>query len=134
MTLEYAGLAAATATFGGVWFGHVAVRKLEYVSKNLIVPMMLFASTGLASEALALASGAFAVSAFFGILGATLLYDVLELRRQERRVLEGRARANALNPRHRAALETGKATLEDPLDREPPAPVYRLRGAPRARS
>jgi len=124
MTMETAGLAAAAATFGGVWFGHVAVRRIEYAAPGLVAPMLLFGMLGLFSEGLALASPAFPVSALFGILGATFLYDVVEFRRQERRVLEGRAKANPLNPRHRAAIVAGKATLVDPLEGEPPEPVY----------
>ena len=133
MAIEYAGLAAAAATFSGVWFGHVAVRRIEFAAPSLGMPIILFALLGLFSEGLALASPAFSASALFGILGATFLYDVIEFRRQERRVLEGRARANPLNPRHRAAIEAGKAILEDPLARDPPEPVYASRKAPEAR-
>jgi hypothetical protein len=126
--METAGLAAAAATFGGVWFGHVAVRWIEYRASRLGPSMIAFAASGLACESFALAAQHFPLSAFFGIFGATLLYDVFELRRQERRVLEGRAKANPLNPRHIQALASGKAVLVDPLDREPPEAIYVRRG------
>ncbi len=126
--MELSGLAAAAATFGGVWFGHVSVRRIEFAAKRLGPPMLAFALAGLGCEALALALPDFALSAFFGILGATLLYDSFEFSRQWKRVLKGHARANPLNPRHQAALASGRAVLIDPLDREPPEPLYALAG------
>lgn len=121
---EFAGLAAAAATFGGVWFGHVAVRRIEFAAARLGPFMLAFLLAGLALEAAVLLSASFALSAFLGILGATFLFDAPELKRQEKRVNAGRARANPRNPRHHLALASGRAVLEDPLGGEPPVPVY----------
>jgi len=106
--LEFAGLAAAAATFGGIWFGHVTVRAVEYRARRLWLPASIYVAAGCALEALALAGpalagGGLALSGAAGILGMTFLYDAFELRRQQRRVLKGRARANPANPRHAAA-------------------------------
>ena len=127
MSIEYAGLVAAAATFGGVWFGHVAVRRIEFASRRLEGPKIAFVLAGLSCEALSLSSGGFAVSAFFGIVGATLVYDAFELRRQWGRVLKGHAMANTRNSRHLEALATRKALLSDPLAGRAPIPVYRDR-------
>ena len=103
VALEYSGLAAAAATFCGIWFGHVSVRAIEFRARSLAPPAALFIAAGLACEALALAIPRLALSCAAGILGMTLIYDAFELRRQRRRVLKGRARANPANPRHAAA-------------------------------
>jgi hypothetical protein len=60
------------------------------------------------------------LSAACGILGTTLLWDALELRRQERRVRKGHAPANPRNPRHaRILAESPAATTLNLLKREP---------------
>ncbi len=104
---EFAGLAAAAATFGGIWFGHVSVRAVEYSAPRLWLPAAVYVAAGCALEVLAVAAaghaGGLALSGAAGILGMTLIYDAFELRRQWRRVLRGRARANPANPRHAAA-------------------------------
>ncbi len=107
--LEFAGLAAAASTFGGVWIGHVAVRAIEYRARRLWLPASLFVAVGCAFEALALASSSLALSAAAGVLGMTFIYDAIELRRQWKRVMAGRARANPANPRHRDALGEARA-------------------------
>ena len=106
--LEFAGLAAAAATFGGIWLGHVSVRAIEFRAPRLRLPAALFIAAGLALEALAVAggrrgAGSLALTGAAGILGMTLIYDAFELRRQWRRVLKGRAPSNPANPRHAAA-------------------------------
>ncbi len=115
MRTEWTGLAAAIATFAGVWAGHVGVRLIEYRSRRLWPAAVLFATAGLGLEALAALSGAGPASAAWGILGMTLLFDAFELGRQFRRVREGRASANPLNPRHAPYIASGHALVEDPL-------------------
>ncbi len=120
MTLNLTGPAAALCAFLGIWLGHRAVRKVESISRRLWVPTLLFAAAGLGLEALSLRSASNAVSAGLGILGITLLWDALELWRQQERVRRGHAPANPRNPRHaRILTESAAATTANPLDREP---------------
>ena len=115
------GLVAAAAAFLGIWVGHVAVRKIEATAPFLWVPALVFVCAGGALEACAAAVSDTALSAAAGILGITLLWDALELFRQERRVQNGHAPANSSNPRHKRLLEAPatRATTRDLLKREP---------------
>jgi len=123
--METAGIAAAAATFGSVWFGHVAVRFLERRVARLWLPRAAFGLAGAACISASLACACPNGSIEFGIVGLVFLYDIVELGRQERRVREGRAKANPDNPRHRAVIESGKALGVDLFDRDPSLPVYR---------
>jgi hypothetical protein len=122
MEAQTAGLVAAAATFGSVWFGHVAVRAIEFRATRLWMPSLGFAAAGLACLWLSLRSAGPGASIGLGIIGLVLLYDILELRRQAARVRRGRAVANPANPRHRAAFEAGTALLEDLFLVDPPPP------------
>ena len=121
MSINPLGIAAALATFLGIWLGHVAVRKIEIVAPKLWLPTLIFAAMGLAAEWLSLSTINRSLSALFGILGITLLWDALEFMRQQRRVRRGHAPANPQNPRHARFLsEPGpRATTSDLLQREP---------------
>lgn len=125
MTLNSTGLIAALCAFAGIWLGHVTVRKVESISPTLWIPTLLFIGAGLGLEILSLQSADRALSAGLGILGITLLWDALELMRQQRRVRKGHAPANPRNPRHaRILAEHPSATSLDLLKREPTgAPV-----------
>jgi uncharacterized protein DUF4491 len=114
------GPVAALSAFIAVWFGHVAVRKIEFLSPSLWFPAIVFCSLGIVAELLSLTARALSISTALGIAGITLLWDSLELVRQERRVHKGHARANPRNPRHAAFLtESGsRATTVDLLKRE----------------
>jgi hypothetical protein len=130
MELNFTGLAAAAATFFGVWFGHVMVRRVEARTEKLALPAALLVVAGLACEAGAVvtgsgAGGSTALAAALGIVGITLLFDALELYRQEKRVRTGHAPANPGNPRHARILAAyPAATTIDWLDREPRGSVY----------
>lgn len=128
MRLQTLGLVAAAATFGSVWFGHVAVRFLEHRLTRLWPARLGFGLGGAALLAVSLAATGPALSAAAGIAGLVLLYDIVELSRQERRVREGRALANPANPRHRPVFEAGKALTEDLFEADPEPPAYRERG------
>jgi hypothetical protein len=118
--MNWIGLAAATATFFGVWFGHVAVRKIEFVSPTLWLPTSVFAVVGIALEWLSLSATRQPLSAFLGILGMTVLWDALEFTRQQKRIQKGHAFANPRNPRHAKILaEFSAATTIDLLNRTP---------------
>jgi hypothetical protein len=119
MNVNWIGPAAAAATFFAVWAGHVTVRKVEARVTRLWPAVLAALVLGLALLAGALASPDRLVAAVLGIVGTTALWDALELRRQERRVARGHARANADNPRHASLLAAGAATTVDWLAREP---------------
>ncbi len=94
------GLAAGASAFLGIWLGHVSVRKIEFSSTTLWLPASSFIGLGLFLEALSVVVHALPASAALGIAGLTLLWDALELKRQENRVRRGHAPANPNNPRH----------------------------------
>ncbi|HEX6035743.1 MAG TPA: DUF4491 family protein [Anaerolineales bacterium] len=120
MELNYVGLVAAASTFIGIWFGHVAVRKIESISPTIWVPTVAFAVAGIAFEWFSLFSSHFLLSTAFGILGLTLLWDALEFTRQQNRVRKGHAPANPNNPRHLRLMRAhSSVTTLDLLKRNP---------------
>src|SRR5512140_2050294 len=98
------GAVAALSAFAAIWFGHVAVRKIEFASRMIWLPSSIFILTGIVMESISLVSPNQAASTALGILGITFLWDAWELTRQERRVRIGHAPANPHNPRHAALL------------------------------
>jgi len=118
--MNWVGLAAAAATFFGIWFGHVAVRKIEFVSRTIWLPTLIFAGAGVILELISASTPSPPLSAFWGILGITVLFDALEFTRQQNRIKKGHAPANPNNPRHAAILKNfPSATQLDLLKREP---------------
>ncbi len=120
MNLNFIGLAAALATFPSIWFGHVAVRKIEFISPTIWLPTASFVVAGITFEWLSLSTSNFLLSTALGIIGITLLWDALEFTRQQNRIKKGHAPANPLNPRHaRLMREYASATTLDLLKRDP---------------
>ncbi len=119
--MNLVGGAAALAAFTGIWFGHAAVRRIEFRSASLGLPMAIFALSGLLLEGLSLSSASLPLSTACGILGITLIWDALEIARQQHRVRRGHAPANPNNPRHARFLAEAdsRATCLNPLKREP---------------
>jgi hypothetical protein len=118
--MNFIGVVAALAAFLSVWFGHVAVRKIEYISPAIWIPYALFALLGLVFELLSVSTVHRPLSTVFGILGITLLFDAFELIRQQKRVKKGHAPANPANPRHAKILAAySSATTLDLLKRDP---------------
>ena len=118
--MNFIGVAAAFTTFFSIWFGHVAVRKIEFSSPTIWLPTTIFAVLGLLVEVLSLSMVNRLWSVAFGILGITLLFDALEFTRQQNRIKKGHAPANPDNPRHAKILaEHASATTLDLLKREP---------------
>lgn len=114
------GLVSALAAFFGIWFGHVAVRKIEAVSATIWLPGTLFALFGIVLEWFSISTSNLILSAAFGILGFTFLWDALEFKRQQNRVKKGHAPANPNNPRHALLMrEYTSATTLDLLKRDP---------------
>lgn len=120
MEINMIGLAAAAATFFAIWLGHVSVRKIEREVERLWIPSLLALTFGIVLELAALLSSSLILSAVFGIVGVTLLWDALEFHRQEKRIKDGHAPANPGNPRHAKILASHpKATTFDWLARDP---------------
>ncbi len=118
--MNLVGLSAAAAAFFGVWFGHIAVRKIEFVSPTLWLPMMFFAAIGLGLEVQSLRTASAPISAFLGIVGVTLIWDAVEFIRQQGRIRKGHAPANPANRRHvRILAACSASTTLDLLKRDP---------------
>jgi hypothetical protein len=121
MEINYVGIASALATFFGIWWGHVSVRKIEREVVHLWKPTVIALLLGLGMWVASTLTSNLPLSAAAGILGVTLLWDALEISvRQPRRIKKGEAPANPNNPRHAKILaEYPAATTVDLLDREP---------------
>jgi len=120
MELNYTGPVAAASVFLGVWFGHVAVRKIESISATIWLPTLGFAFVGIVLGWGSLSTSDPLLSTACGILGFTFLWDVAEFTRQQNRIKKGHAPANPKNPRHvRLMRESAVATTLDLLRRDP---------------
>jgi hypothetical protein len=126
MEINFVGLAAALATFFGIWWGHVSVRKIERVVVNLWMPTVAALALGVGSGIASFLISNMALSAAFGILAVTLLWDALEIAiRQPSRIRHGHAPANPNNPRHaRILAQYPEVTTVDWLEREPIGRAY----------
>ncbi|OAN47808.1 hypothetical protein A6A03_09235 [Chloroflexus islandicus] len=120
--LQTSGLWLALATFLSIWWGHVGVRWLEAKSADIRPPMVALIIAGLILNVAALFAPNVTIGGVCSVVGIALWWDAFELVRQDRRVRHGHAPANPNNPRHARYLAEGKATLHDPLDREPSDP------------
>lgn len=121
MEINFVGLAAALATFFGIWWGHVSVRKIEREVVNLWIPATIALVLGLVLWFASTLTSSLPLSAAAGIVGVTLLWDALEIGiRQPRRIKRGEAPANPNNPRHAKILaDYPEATTVDLLERDP---------------
>ena len=121
MEINSLGFIAAITAFLTIWFGHVAVRKIEFISPTIWLPTIVFAAFGIATELLSLSTANRPLSTALGILGTTLLFDAFELTRQQKRIIKGHAPANHNNPRHVRFLAepNSHVTTLDLLKREP---------------
>jgi hypothetical protein len=127
--LQFAGFWMALATFLGIWWGHVGVRWLEAHSRSIWPPLIVLVVVGVGLNIAALlmpsilpnasADLLLTLSGVASIIGITLMWDGLEMYRQQNRIKKGHAPANPANPRHAAYLAAGMGTTEDLLNREP---------------
>ena len=125
MHLNYLGLVAALAAFLSIWWGHVAVRKIESVAVRLWPPMLVCIILGLGAETVAALTTNVYLSAVFGIAGVVFLWDAFEFYRQQNRIRRGHAPANPDNPRHARILAGhSSASIIDWLDRDPRGNAY----------
>jgi uncharacterized protein DUF4491 len=118
--VNFLGPVAALTAFLSVWFGHVAVRKIEFNSRTIWLPAAAFAIVGIIFEWFSLFTSNFLLSTASGILGITLLFDAFEFVRQQKRIIKGHAPANPNNPRHAQFMrEYASVTSLDLLERDP---------------
>ncbi|MDO9087709.1 MAG: DUF4491 family protein [Anaerolineaceae bacterium] len=119
------GIITAITTFLTIWFGHVMVRKLESRMERIAPAVIICILLGFGFGIYAVLVESNTVSAIFGILGITFLWDALEFYRQEKRIKVGHAPANPNNPRHADILaQYSSATTVDLLNREPRGKEY----------
>lgn len=121
MEINILGITAALTAFLSIWIGHVAVRKIEFISPTIWLPSLILITLGLACEWLSLSTFNLQLSTVLGILGITVLFDAFELTRQQKRIVKGHTPANSNNPRHAKILAkpNSHATTKDLLKREP---------------
>ncbi len=118
--MNWIGLVAALTAFFSIWAGHVAVRKIEFVSLTIWLPTLIFISLGLITKSYSLITVHLPLQTALGIIGITLLWDALEFTRQQKRIVKGHAPANPNNPRHAKILAEHKtATTLDLLKCDP---------------
>lgn len=118
--MNWIGLVAALTAFLSIWFGHVAVRKIESMSRTIWIPTITALALGLITEYGSLITINLSLKTVLGITGITLLWDALEFTRQQKRVRHGHAPANPNNPRHAGILlKYSTATTLDLLKRDP---------------
>jgi uncharacterized protein DUF4491 len=118
--MNWIGPAAAMAAFLGIWLGHVTVRRVEAAAPKLWIPVASALALGFGLEYGSLLTESRMLSSALGILGITVLWDALELFRQQNRVRRGHAPANPGNSRHvRILAQYPAATVVDLLNREP---------------
>lgn len=114
------GLVAALTLFLSIWLGHVFVRKIESTSRTLWKPILVTCMLGLICESLSLKIETQWLSTVFGILGISLLWDAIEFKRQEKRVIKGHAPANPYNPRHiNFLMDYPNSTVVNLINRDP---------------
>jgi hypothetical protein len=114
------GIVTAISTFLGIWIGHVGVRAIERRAVHLWKPILGAIALGLGLVWVSLTAPSRALSVSAGVFATTLLWDALELHRQEKRVQKGHAPANPQNPRHAQILAAyPAATTTDYLARDP---------------
>ena len=80
MTIDSIGLVAALTTFFSIWFGHVAVRKIEAVSPSIWLSYVT--GFGVLLIIVSLFFGTIWISVLFGVFGASLIWGSTELKEQ----------------------------------------------------
>jgi threonine/homoserine/homoserine lactone efflux protein len=84
MSLQWAGLILALVTFATIGIGHVLVRRLHASFGTR--PALPFFGAGLLVLAISLSARSDLLSAVLGLTAITLLWDGIEMFRQERRM------------------------------------------------
>ncbi len=84
MNLQWAGVILAFVTFATIGIGHVLVRRLH--ARYGTRPALPFFGAGVLILALSLATRSNLLSATLGLTAITLLWDGIEMYRQEKRM------------------------------------------------
>ena len=84
MSLQWAGVILAFVTFATIGIGHVLVRRLH--ARYGTRPALPFFGAGLLVLTLSLATQSNLLSAVLGLTAITLLWDGIEMYRQEKRM------------------------------------------------
>jgi uncharacterized membrane protein len=84
MSLQWAGVILAFVTFATIGIGHVLVRRLH--ARFGTWPALPFFGLGLVVMVLSLAVHSNLLSAILGLTAITLLWDGIEMYRQEKRM------------------------------------------------
>src|SRR5438876_3724710 len=114
LDLQIGGPVLAVVTFLTIWWGHVLVRITHYYYGTKPAPVFFLG--GLLVLLWTTQTSSDLLSAAFGIVGLTLVWDAFELHRQERRVRQGHA---PLNPRvHKTAAGLASAELAGAMSGE----------------
>jgi hypothetical protein len=95
MMTNYYGIIISVVTFSAIGLGHVFVRKVNYFFGVKPAPVVFLAGFGLLY--LSLFAGNLD-SAVLGIFGMTVIWDGIELYRQENRIRRGYAQENPKRP------------------------------------
>lgn len=120
MTINFIGLLAAITTIITIGFGHIMVRKWEAKLESIKPALLVCVLLGIGFAFGSLYSQSNVVSAMFGIMGITFLWDALEFHRQQKRVIKGHAPSNPQNARHQRILtQYPAATTVSLLNRDP---------------
>jgi len=113
---QFTGLLLGLTVIAGIWTGHILVRRIEFSTVHLKIPIVAFFSTGILLAILSLFSKSNLLSGVLGILGIIFFWNGIETHHQENRVKKGHAPANPQNPRHRQILvDYPSATIENIL-------------------
>ncbi len=88
---KFSGIIIAVVALAGIGFGHVFVRKFTYRYGIKFAPLVLVIGLGLMYLSLHYSD---LWSAIMGVFGITVVWDGVEIYRQEKRIKEGWAEAN----------------------------------------
>ncbi len=96
MILQWDGPLLAAATVATIAAGHTLVRRLNWHFGTR--PALPLLTGGIAILAMSLFVESNLLSGLLGIVGVTTIVDGVEIRKQERRIREGRAPMNPRRP------------------------------------
>lgn len=93
---NFSGIILSLVVFVTIGFGHVMVRKVNYITGTKLAPLMYLIGAGMIVWSLFVSNDI--LSASIGITAMTVLFDGYELHRQEERIRNGSAPENPNRP------------------------------------